>query len=126
MSTRPSSGVTSRGRTPSAAACAWAAALRRGIKEENLAEGFRISGLGQLIESGIQADRLVTFGGLPLTPARVECPYIIRVAIALLMVAASIPGRSVIENAHPVKRAHPRFVENLVSLGAQVAWSDEA
>jgi len=39
-----------------------AAALRRGIKEENLAEGFRISGLGQLIETGIQADRLVTFG----------------------------------------------------------------
>jgi tRNA 2-thiouridine synthesizing protein D len=38
------------------------AALRRGLKEENLAEGFRISGLGQLIESGIQADRLVTFG----------------------------------------------------------------
>jgi len=39
-----------------------AAALRRGIKDENLAEGFRISGLGQLIEAGIQADRLVTFG----------------------------------------------------------------
>ena len=39
-----------------------AAALRRGIKDENLAPGFRISGLGQLIESGIQADRLVTFG----------------------------------------------------------------
>jgi tRNA 2-thiouridine synthesizing protein D len=39
-----------------------AAALRRGIKDENLAEGFRISGLGQLIETGIQADRLVTFG----------------------------------------------------------------
>jgi tRNA 2-thiouridine synthesizing protein D len=39
-----------------------AAALRRGIKEENLASGFRISGLGQLIEAGIQADRLVTFG----------------------------------------------------------------
>ena len=39
-----------------------AAALRRGIRDENLAEGFRISGLGQLIESGIQADRLVTFG----------------------------------------------------------------
>jgi sulfur relay (sulfurtransferase) complex TusBCD TusD component (DsrE family) len=28
-----------------------AAALRRGIKDENLAPGFRISGLGQLIES---------------------------------------------------------------------------
>jgi tRNA 2-thiouridine synthesizing protein D len=39
-----------------------AAALRRGIKDENLAPGFRISGLGQLIEAGIQADRLVTFG----------------------------------------------------------------
>lgn len=39
-----------------------AAALRRGIKDENLAEGFRISGLGQLVEVGIQADRLVVFG----------------------------------------------------------------
>ena len=39
-----------------------AAALRRGIHDENLAEGFRISGLGQLIESGIQADRLIVFG----------------------------------------------------------------
>ncbi|MBK7660610.1 MAG: sulfurtransferase complex subunit TusD [Betaproteobacteria bacterium] len=39
-----------------------AAALRRGIVEENLAKGFRISGLGQLVESAIQADRLVVFG----------------------------------------------------------------
>jgi len=50
-----------------------AAALRRGILDEseakrngknadNLAEGFRISGLGQLIEAGIQSDRLVVFG----------------------------------------------------------------
>lgn len=39
-----------------------AAALRRGIKEEILAEGFRISGLGQLIEVGIAADRTVMFG----------------------------------------------------------------
>ncbi|CAA7626945.1 methylsulfur transfer protein [Candidatus Terasakiella magnetica] len=39
-----------------------AAGLRRGIVESNLAPGFRISGLGQLIEAGIQADRLVTFG----------------------------------------------------------------
>ncbi len=39
-----------------------AAALRRGIKDEILAPGFRISGLGQLIESGIQADRQITFG----------------------------------------------------------------
>ena len=39
-----------------------AAALRRGIKDENLAAGFRISGLGQLVESGIQSDRMVVFG----------------------------------------------------------------
>ena len=39
-----------------------AAALRRGIKDEILAKGFRISGLGQLVEAGIQADRLVVFG----------------------------------------------------------------
>ncbi len=39
-----------------------AVALRRGIKEENLADGFRISGLGQLIEIGIAADRFVVFG----------------------------------------------------------------
>ncbi|MCK5275745.1 MAG: DsrE family protein, partial [Alphaproteobacteria bacterium] len=39
-----------------------AAALRRGIKDDILAPGFRISGLGQLIEAGIVSDRLVTFG----------------------------------------------------------------
>jgi tRNA 2-thiouridine synthesizing protein D len=39
-----------------------AAALRRGIKDDVLAEGFRISGLGQLIEVGMEADRLVVFG----------------------------------------------------------------
>ena len=39
-----------------------AAALRRGIKDEILAEGFRISGLGQLIEAGMAADRTVVFG----------------------------------------------------------------
>jgi len=50
-----------------------AAAQRRGIVDEdeqkrnskdtnNIADGFRISGLGQLIEAGIQADRLVSFG----------------------------------------------------------------
>lgn len=39
-----------------------AAALRRGLKDEVLAEGFRISGLGQLIEAGMESDRLVVFG----------------------------------------------------------------
>jgi len=66
--------------------------------------------------------RLVTFGGKPLSPATVESPYIIRVAIALLMVASSIPGRSVIRNAAPIRRAHPQFVENLCALGADIEW----
>jgi tRNA 2-thiouridine synthesizing protein D len=50
-----------------------AAAQRRGLLDEdeakrqgkdanNIAPGFRISGLGQLIEAGIQSDRLVVFG----------------------------------------------------------------
>jgi tRNA 2-thiouridine synthesizing protein D len=50
-----------------------AAAQRRGVLDEseasrngkdanNIAPKFRISGLGQLIEAGIQSDRLVVFG----------------------------------------------------------------
>ncbi|MBL8489970.1 MAG: sulfurtransferase complex subunit TusD [Rhodocyclaceae bacterium] len=50
-----------------------AAAQRRGIVDDgeakrngkdatNLAAGFRISGLGQLVEAGIQSDRIVVFG----------------------------------------------------------------
>ena len=68
--------------------------------------------------------RLITFGGKPLAAAEVESPYIIRVAIALLMVAASIDGESVINNAAPIQRAHPKFVENLQSLGARVEWRE--
>ncbi|MCK5718760.1 MAG: sulfurtransferase complex subunit TusD [Thiomargarita sp.] len=37
-------------------------AKRQGKNASNLAEGFRISGLGQLIEAGIQSERLVVFG----------------------------------------------------------------
>lgn len=37
-------------------------AERQGKDTDNIAEGFRISGLGQLIEMGIQTDRLVMFG----------------------------------------------------------------
>jgi len=50
-----------------------AAAQRRGLLDEdearraakdsnNMAPGFQISGLGQLVDAGIQADRLVVFG----------------------------------------------------------------
>ena len=67
--------------------------------------------------------RLITYGGKPLMPATVESPYIIRVAIALFMLAASIDGRSTILNALPIRRAHPNFVANLNALGAAVQWA---
>ena len=66
--------------------------------------------------------RIVVFGNRPLRPAVVDSPYVIRAAVALTMVAASIPGRSVVRNAEIIKRAHPRFVENLRSLGADLEW----
>lgn len=66
--------------------------------------------------------RITVFGARPLHPAVVESPYIIRATVALYMVAASIPGRSVVRNADTIKRAHPAFVENLRSLGAEVEW----
>ena len=37
-------------------------AKRNGKDADNIAPGFRISGLGQLIESAIECDRLITFG----------------------------------------------------------------
>jgi UDP-N-acetylglucosamine 1-carboxyvinyltransferase len=66
--------------------------------------------------------RITVFGAKPLRPSSVEAPYIIRAAVALYMVAASIPGKSVVKNADTIRRAHPNFVENLRSLGAEVEW----
>jgi len=37
-------------------------AKRNGKDADNIAPGFRISGLGQLVEAGILADRLMIFG----------------------------------------------------------------
>lgn len=39
-----------------------AAAKRRGITDDVLIENARISGLGQLVDMGVKADRLITFG----------------------------------------------------------------
>jgi len=66
--------------------------------------------------------RITVFGAKPLRPTTVEAPYIIRAAVALYMIAASIPGKSVVKNADTIRRAHPNFVENLRSLGADVEW----
>lgn len=62
-------------------------------------------------------------GGLPLRPATsIECPYIIRACIALLMVALRVEGESTLHNASPILRAHPNFAEKLRSLGCKVEW----
>jgi len=75
---------------------------------------------------GCDPHRVITFGGQPLTPAEVESPYIIRAAIALLLVAIGVDGPSTIINADPIRRAHPNFVENLSLLGADIRWEEEA
>lgn len=38
------------------------AAQRRGLVEENVAQGFRLGGLGQLLEATLLADRFIVFG----------------------------------------------------------------
>jgi tRNA 2-thiouridine synthesizing protein D len=37
-------------------------AKRQGKQDDDLAEGFRISGLGQLVEATLEADRFIVFG----------------------------------------------------------------
>ncbi|WP_029059316.1 UDP-N-acetylglucosamine 1-carboxyvinyltransferase [Stappia stellulata] len=67
--------------------------------------------------------RLIVFGGNSLRPAVVEAPYIIRVVLGLFLAAIQVEGQSLIKNADPIRRAHPRFVEKLTELGAKVRWT---
>lgn len=66
--------------------------------------------------------RIIVFGDKPLSPATVDSPNIIRATVALMMVALTIKGESLIRNADSIKRAHPNFVENLQKLGADISW----
>jgi UDP-N-acetylglucosamine 1-carboxyvinyltransferase len=68
--------------------------------------------------------RIIVYGDKPLKPASVDSPNIIRATVALMMVALTIKGESVIMNADSIKRAHPNFVENLQKLGADISWRD--
>lgn len=68
--------------------------------------------------------RVIVFGGKDLSPATVDAPNIIRATVALLMVALTVDGESVIRDADSIKRAHPHFVENLQKLGADIRWSE--
>ncbi len=69
--------------------------------------------------------RIIVYGDKPLKPASVDSPNIIRATVALMMVALTIKGESVITNADSIKRAHPNFVENLQKLGADISWQQD-
>jgi UDP-N-acetylglucosamine 1-carboxyvinyltransferase len=66
--------------------------------------------------------RVIVYGNKPLRPAIVDAPNIIRATVALMMVAQTIEGESIIKNADSIKRAHPNFIENLNNLGANLKW----
>lgn len=68
--------------------------------------------------------RIIVYGNKPLRTSTVDSPNIIRATVALLMVALTVKGESVINNADTIKRAHPNFVENLRKLGADIQWKD--
>jgi UDP-N-acetylglucosamine 1-carboxyvinyltransferase len=68
--------------------------------------------------------RVIVYGNKPLKATEVDAPNIIRATVALMMVALTIDGESTIRNADSIKRAHPNFIENLNTLGAQLEWSD--
>ncbi len=64
--------------------------------------------------------RVIVTGGNQLTGTEMDAPYIIRATISLVMSAMIASGESIIKNADAVLRAHPNFVANLKSLGAQI------
>lgn len=68
--------------------------------------------------------RVITYGGKELRPASVDAPNIIRATVALMMVALTTEGESVIRKADSIKRAHPDFIENLRELGAEIEWRE--
>ncbi len=68
--------------------------------------------------------RIIVYGNKPLKATTVDSPNIIRVTVALMMIALTTEGKSTIRNADSIKRAHPNFVENLNKLGADLKWID--
>jgi len=69
--------------------------------------------------------RVIVTGGKKLKAAKLEAPYIIRAVIAMLMSTLIAQGESTILNVDAMYRAHPHFVDNLRSLGAQITEMNE-
>jgi UDP-N-acetylglucosamine 1-carboxyvinyltransferase len=83
---------------------------------------FWTSELTKLGANIIMADphRVIVSGGRPLKGDTIECPYIIRAAVALTMSAMLANGETKILNADALYRGHPNFSENLKKLGAMI------
>ncbi len=64
--------------------------------------------------------RIIVLGPTQLKAANLECPGIIRATVALMMAAMAADGTSTLENIDTIYRAHPNFIENLRSLGANI------
>lgn len=64
--------------------------------------------------------RVLIIGPTELKSATIECPYIIRATVALIMTAMATEGRSVLKNVDTVERAHPGFFDKLRALGANL------
>jgi len=66
--------------------------------------------------------RVIVWGGLPLKGTILNAPPIIRATVALYMMAVVAKGQTEINNAGSIIRAHPNFVEKMVSIGAELKW----
>ncbi len=88
---------------------------------------FWTSELTKLGAEVIMADphRVLVMGGRPLKGAVMEAPYIIRAVVAMVMAAMIAEGESTILDADALYRGHPRFAENLKSLGAEITEVSE-
>lgn len=64
--------------------------------------------------------RVIVTAGNRLKGATMEAPYIIRAVVSMVMAAMIAKGESTILNADALYRGHPRFAENLRSLGAKI------
>jgi UDP-N-acetylglucosamine 1-carboxyvinyltransferase len=64
--------------------------------------------------------RILVFGPSKLQGATINCPYIIRATVALMMAAMTAEGKSTLTNIDSIYRAHPNFLENLTMLGAKI------
>lgn len=64
--------------------------------------------------------RIIVLGPTDLTAASIDCPYIIRATVGLMMATMAAKGTSTLRNIDTIHRAHPNFLENLRSLGAEI------